>query len=53
MSALPTWAYALACILAPAAWGAFTAWLFLRRDRRAGTDAADDRDRAPPVDYMI
>jgi hypothetical protein len=79
VSALPTWAFVSACLLIPAAWGAFTAWAFTRRDQRAvaarraagpgnqaqalatlapesapGSDRDDDdRDRRPPVDYMI
>jgi hypothetical protein len=69
VSALPTWAFVLACLLIPASWGAFTAWAFTRRDRRAvaarraaaaaappdapDADDADEPDRRPPVDYMI
>ncbi len=42
------WLYLAACLLVPAAWGVFSAWLFSRADRKAAED-----DRRPPVDYVI
>ena len=42
------WAYVAACLVVPAAWGAFSAWLFSRIDRRRA-----GRSTPPPLDYMI
>jgi hypothetical protein len=41
-------AYLAACLVVPAAWGAFSAWLFSRIDARRRGSA-----RPAPVDYMI
>lgn len=40
-------AYIAACLVVPAAWGAFAAWLFTRGDKNK------DAERPPHVDYMI
>ena len=45
-----SWFYVAACILVPAAWGAVSAWLFARLDKRR---APKEEERAPRVDYMI
>lgn len=42
--------YVALCLVLPAAWGAFAAWLFGRIDRRRA--AARKLDR-PPIDYTI
>lgn len=44
-------AYIVACLLVPAAWGGFSAWLFTRRDRKR--KMAAELERRPPVDYVI
>jgi hypothetical protein len=41
--------YVALCVLLPAAWGGFAAWLFGRLDRR---HAARKLER-PPIDYTI
>jgi hypothetical protein len=48
------WAYVAACVIVPAAWGALTAWLFSRGDRRAAAAGAP-RPPQPPshIDYTI
>ena len=43
-------AYVAMCLVLPAAWGSFAAWLFARLDRRRA--AARKLERAP-VDYTI
>jgi len=51
MSDLEGWskvAYVAACVVVPALWGAVTAWVFTRRDRRKA-----EADRRPPIDYHI
>ena len=45
------WVYIGACLAVPAAWGALSAWLFGRLDRRGAADEAEQR--RPPVDYAI
>ena len=40
--------YLAACLLVPAAWGGFSAWLFSRLDRRRAPPA-----QSPHIDYMI
>jgi hypothetical protein len=48
------WLYLAACVVVPAAWGALSAWLFSRRDRRARADAPPAPGRPDPhIDYMI
>jgi hypothetical protein len=42
------WTYVAACVAVPAAWGAFSAWLFSRLDARRRPVAAP-----PPIDYVI
>lgn len=43
------WLYIAACVIVPATWGAVTAWLFSRLDRRRAR-----RDQAArEIDYMI
>jgi hypothetical protein len=44
VSAIPAWAYLVACALAPPLWGILAARIFYHRDRKR---------RAPPVDYSI
>lgn len=51
MTGWPEWLYIGACLVVPAAWGAFSAWLFGRLDRRRR--AAAPGDRRPPLDYVI
>jgi hypothetical protein len=46
------WAYVAACVFVPALWGAITAWLFARQDRRRAARRAPDADRRP-IDYQI
>lgn len=54
-STIGQWAYVAACVLAPMAWGALTAWLFSRRDRKRSKVAGAGGDDAarPTIDYMI
>ena len=42
------WLYIAACVAVPGAWGAFSAWLFSRLDRRK--KSTQDR---PRIDYTI
>lgn len=42
--------YIAACLIVPAAWGALTAWLFTRGDRKR---KAAELERRPPIDYVI
>jgi hypothetical protein len=44
------WLYVAACVLLPGAWGAFTAWLFARLDRRR--KLREEQNRLT-IDYMI
>ena len=48
MADWPEWLYIGACLVVPAAWGAFSAWLFGRFDR--SRSQSDDRE---PMDYVI
>ena len=43
------WLYLGTCILVPAAWGAFSAWLFQRIDKRRAKAAR----KRPLMDYTI
>jgi hypothetical protein len=46
------WAYVAACVVVPAAWGAFAAWLFGRLDLRRKKTGSPPRERAF-IDYSI
>ena len=44
-----SWLYIAACVIVPALWGAVSAWLFSRLDRRR----REQMPERPPIDYMI
>ncbi|HLU66128.1 MAG TPA: hypothetical protein VKZ63_07620 [Kofleriaceae bacterium] len=46
------WGYVVACVAAPAGWGALCAWLFARIDRRRRGAGKTERERAF-IDYSI
>ena len=52
-STIGQWAYVAACVLVPVAWGALTAWLFSRRDRKRRGVKAESAPARPTIDYMI